>query len=174
MSIISDALRKAAEKRKNITKLTEEELYKDYSVDIKELASKKTRQPGWGSLGALFIAGLALATFFYNVDLPLNLYPRTPPATVAPGQIMPKEDAVKDDVAKETFSPAVLESGRKDSVLYLLKLNGIIKGAGEPLAIIDNRILRKGDYVHGAQITSISSDSVTVLYSDKEIILKIE
>ena len=79
---------------------------------------------------------------------------------VASAPIMTKTEAVVDKPEK--------------NLLFSFTLNGVMEGPGESLAIIDNKILKKGDYIHGAQLINISTDRVTLLYDDKEIILYIE
>ena len=59
-------------------------------------------------------------------------------------------------------------------VLPVFILNGIIQGNGESLAMINNTILKKGDFYQGGQIINITSSSVTLFYRDKEITLRIK
>lgn len=54
-----------------------------------------------------------------------------------------------------------------DEELPRLTLNGVILGKGEPLAMIENVILKKGEYIDGAQVIDIGNDSVELDYKGR-------
>lgn len=52
-------------------------------------------------------------------------------------------------------------------------LSGIIFGEGEPFAVINNSIMRKGDSMNGITLLNIYMDKVKVSYKEKELILSL-
>lgn len=175
MSIISDALKKAADKRRGVTRLREEDFTRDLDGHIEKIASKKTRWSLLSSLGTFFIVGFAIIAFLYNVEfLPsfMNSAGKTS-STVVPKKLDLERTISPADVDK----PKVITKPRPKktgSLLFNLRLNGIMEGKGESLAVINNKILRKGDFIEGAELIDISSNKVTLLYNRKEIILYME
>ena len=55
-----------------------------------------------------------------------------------------------------------------------LTLNGIVSTEGEPLALINNRIAKKGDYIEGAQVVEIFSDRIELIFEGEKIILQVD
>lgn len=179
MSIISEALRKASEKRKDVINLKEEDFRtdaaarpdtrrlrdrfrtKDLSIDIKEIASRKTKWSLLSTMGTLFIVGLALTAFFYNVNY-------LPSGT---NSIAPVVAALKETDAVKGVSSEINDI---NTIQHLLRLNGVIEGTGEPYAVINNRILKKGESIYGAEVLDISSQKVTMLFKGEQITLQIE
>ena len=53
-----------------------------------------------------------------------------------------------------------------------LKLSGIVRGAGEPVAIINDHIIQVGDSVEGATLVAVTEDSATLRWLDKELVLR--
>lgn len=174
MSIISDALRKVADKRSDYTRLKDEKLDRDLTPEIKRLAIKKTRLSILSSVGVFFIVGLAIVIFLYNSDItPSFIHPKTP-SLITPKDITLKTDITKDDTEKITPPLSVAPIKKERRALPHLTLNGIIGGTGEPLAIINNKILKKGDSIYGARLIYIAKDKVTLSYRDREFTLEME
>lgn len=194
MSIISDALRKAADvkkatdvskpadKRKDIVRLRKEGLGdslrlpewldRDLSSDnIRKIAIRKRRWGILSSIGSILIVAFAVLAFLYNTEFlasfihPANIYPVT-----APRSVDFEEKAPLPPTPKKTAPES-----RQEMLIPVLELNGIIiEGTKEPLAVIDNNIVRVGDFVRGAQVKEITSNRATLLYRDKEITLRID
>ena len=191
MSIISDALKKAADKRRDIVRLPERKhdrrfrtgekvLEKERVLDndpglerqIEKISSKKT---GWNllsSVGTLLIVGFAIVAFMFNKEfIPSFTFSSSPAPDnllAAPKRVFieDKYTEIADRVRKETVRPPVTKR-----VPHTFKLNGIIEGGGEPLAIIDDRIVRKGELIYGAEVVEIGSERVILLSDDKEVTL---
>ncbi len=53
-----------------------------------------------------------------------------------------------------------------------LKLSGIVRGAGEPFAIINDHIIQVGDSVEGATLVAVKEDAATLRWLDKELVLR--
>lgn len=72
---------------------------------------------------------------------------------------------------RDPFSGRMYSSEKKASALRLI---GIIWDEKEPLAMINERILKVGDMIQGKQIIRINSDSIVVDDGSKEIELKLQ
>ncbi|MFA6349462.1 MAG: hypothetical protein WCY12_00850, partial [Candidatus Omnitrophota bacterium] len=72
---------------------------------------------------------------------------------------------------RDPFSGRMYSSENKASALRLI---GIIWDEKEPLAMINERILKVGDMIQGKQIIRINSDSIVVDDGSKEIELKLQ
>jgi len=175
MSIISDALKKAGDNRRDTIRLREGDLItRGLSDRIEKISSRKTRWPIVSGIGTLFIVGFIVAAFLFNAKfLPSFKEPAETPSRPMPKAIDFEERAepAADLQAKKVIYAT---TGGEEALTLPLALNGVIEGSGEPLAIIDGRILKQGDFVHGAQLISIRSDRAILLYNDKEITLFIE
>ncbi|MDD5291807.1 MAG: hypothetical protein PHY46_01305 [Candidatus Omnitrophica bacterium] len=64
------------------------------------------------------------------------------------------------------------EMGDFDASMY--KINGLLWGAQETKAIINNEIYNVGDKLGEAKITKIDKNGVTVIFNNKEYILNLE
>lgn len=191
MSIISEALKKAGEKRRQDVAILQEDV-PDSSVsdEVREIASRKINWNILSGLGTFFIVGFAVVAFLYNTTFPPAAYPPKPnlqkakidlhQANVSPSP--PPQQIVEVAVEKpppiriidSRFYPTLVPEVKKKPPLPDLELCGIMEGIGEPMAIINNRIMKKGEYVEGAHLIAIGSDRVNLLYDDKEIILRLE
>jgi hypothetical protein len=170
MSIISDALKKVSDKRRDTVRLKEEELANIFSTTSDKIESKKARWNMLSVAGTVFIVGLAIAAFFYLAQS-VPMFGRT--AASLP-QSEDTETAPPGIVAGTVFTEKSVTEEASVKTLMPFKLNGITEGAGESFAIINNNILRKGEYFQGAQLIEIAGDNVTLLYDDKEVTLRIE
>ena len=175
MSIISEALKKAGDKRRDTVRLREGDLItRGLSSRIEKISSRKTRWSIVSGVGTLFIVGFIVAAFLFNAKfLPSFKEPAETASRAMPKTIDFKERAGPS--ADLQAKNVIYATTRDEEALTLpLALNGVIGGSGKPLAIIDGRILEQGDFVHGAQLISIRSDRAILLYNDKEITLYIE
>lgn len=183
MSIISDALKKVSDKRKSIVRLPEES-DADLSYDIKEMAPKKPRWNLPSTIATVFIAGFAIVAFLYSTNLLTLSTPQPKQLAAAPDAISTQElraidvkvaaSPAGDKIIKPVSAPVSQRPRLKAVQRPTLTLNGVVGGIGEPMAVIENEILRKGDFVQGAQIIDIGSDRVTLRYDDGEVTLHIE
>jgi len=105
-----------------------------------------------------------------------------------PSEEMPEGEApsiqvvVRDDIAvkrdpflekeKRVVTRPIWKKRKKR--LPPLKLNGIIDIAGRKVAIINDKIVREGDWIGRHRIVRIDDDEVIAIYRRKERILKIE
>lgn len=176
MSIISEALRKVSDKRSDVVKLRDEEL-KGVFIDDAVKASpkriiakpKKSTVRVWSSIATLFIVGFAVVAFFYTTGSNTNTAYAPPSYTPV---IEPVAPAPAPSIIKAVTKPPVRP--RQMPRLPDFVLNGIIQGKGESLAVIDNQILKKGDFYRGAQVINIGGDNVALSYHGQEIILRIK
>ncbi len=108
------------------------------------------------------------------------------PVVVSQNAVTPKQDnksvknaapTISGQYAEEAvwerdpFSGRLYSAEKKGSALRLV---GIIWDELEPLAMINDRILKTGDMIQGKQITKINSDSVIVDDGSKEIEIKLQ
>lgn len=175
MSIISDALRKVSDKRTDRMVLRDRVLRETLSPEIKRIAARKTQWYVSSSLGTLFIVGFVVFMFLYNAEHLLP--PQAPPDSGSHEPVKPEVKAQVKPEIKPDIKQGVLKA-HKDAPAYrdnqLFILDGIMEGSGEPLAIINDRILREGDFVSGARIMRIGQDAVILERGKKEIRLKLE
>jgi hypothetical protein len=90
---------------------------------------------------------------------------------------------VRDDIAvtrdpflekEKRLRARIIPKERRERRLPLLKLNAIIDIAGRKIAIINDTIVREGDWVAKHRIVRIGENEVVAIYRRKERILKIE
>lgn len=98
-----------------------------------------------------------------------------------PIQVMVRDDiSVKRDpflekeLAREKRIATAAISKRRPRRLPPLKLKGIIDIAGTKVAIINDKIVREGDWIARYHIVQIGEDEVVALYGRKKRILKIK
>jgi len=90
---------------------------------------------------------------------------------------------VRDDIVvkrdpflekEKRLRPRIIPKERRERRLPRLKLNAIIDIAGRKIAIINDTIVREGDWVAKHRIVRIGENEVVAIYRRKERILKIE
>jgi hypothetical protein len=54
-----------------------------------------------------------------------------------------------------------------------LELSGIIGGPGQPMAIINGRLLAPGEIIDGATLLDVTDDSARLRWRDEEIVLQL-
>lgn len=72
---------------------------------------------------------------------------------------------------RDPFSGRIYSAGKKTSALHLI---GIIWDEKNPVAMINERILKTGDVIQGKQVVRINSDSVIIDDGSKETELKLQ
>lgn len=63
------------------------------------------------------------------------------------------------------------ELSRSEEIPHLT-LNGIVWNVDKPIAIVNNKILRKGDSIEGAEVLDITQAGVSLRFEAKQIMLK--
>ena len=192
MSIITDALNKAQKRTSVTTGLRELEKRTGmgegvrvttrgvrpkiearegfFTSDARRLSEKKAL---WGlrsASGTLLIVGAVVLAFFYSTRFFSGALPPTPAMRENPSAVV----AAPDKAAPAVKAPAGVKKIRQaERRPHPFELSGII-GGDEPMAIIDNSIVKIGESIRGARLVSVSSDRVTILYKGKEVVLKID
>jgi len=157
MSIIYEALKKA-QRRLKITPIKTEE---------------EKRWP-WFYLG--FIVASLLGCVFVLV---LIFY--TPKIkTLATSNLDQKQKSIDEKRVAPTkveYKPSRAIEYESDPSKFpknTLKLDGIIYMNDDYIALINNRILKKGDFIEGAQIIGISDNSVDLKFGDSNFNLRLK
>jgi len=165
MSIINEALKKASNKNRSylsdIVAETSKEANRVFHLDTQRSVRKKK----WVVLGGIsgtLAAGIAVFTLFLGRGVPQA----PPPAAI--------KEAVPEIAKPVAPEPKPIRFKTKFTRLPNLELNGIIKGRGKPIALINDEVLNVGDSVEGAVITKIGEESVNLVYKNEEFILRIK
>ena len=147
MSIIYEALKKAQRRLKIIS-----------------IKSEKKKYWIWFYLGFIFISPLVfifvLFLIFYTPETKL---------------VMSK--STFGYIAKARLEPAQnikYKSAIPEFPEISLRLNGIIYMDGVYIALINDGILKEGDFIEGARITKISDKRVDLKFKDKSFSLRIK
>jgi len=131
----------------------------------------------WLAIAVIFIGfigcGIAIVLLFSSLKPPLQIIqqaPSTPAPAVAPSTVKLQTPATSSQplVSSNLINPP------RQRIADNLDLNGIMDMEGERIALINNQILKVGDYIQGARVMRISQDTVELLLKDKIIILKIK
>lgn len=199
MSIISDALRKVSDNRKEVTalrqELPKEKTSHSINREAKDVASKKIKWNTLSGIGTLFIIGVAIVAFLYNADSrpsilrsrnfqtreQLREYTTRPAAQSENIEVAIEKPVIiktslpltntRPLISKSTIKPALREE--KPKPVYF-DLSGVIEGSGEPLAIINGSILGKGDTIERAEVVDITPHRVLLRRSGEDIYLRIK
>jgi hypothetical protein len=162
MSIIHEALKKARHEQTSVpTGGTQEEIRKNLKMEIERSASRRN----WGPL--FVIAVLVLITG-----------PIVAPAILAPFRnTAPSSPAERTSGLKKQFG--VEEAGLfrmaapASAKMPGLRLSGIVYSPKEAYCIINDSILKVGDSVNGAVLTSVTAQSVTLDHQGKQVTLNL-
>lgn len=155
MSIINDALKKAQQKNKGFDSpspktqgLGEDAIQYPGSVKNKPAVVSRPKKAK-KFIFFIVIVSIGIATFFIKK-----------PAPVTPEKVTP--NILVEENLKPVSTPALFP---------VLNLNGIVYDEERPYAIINNRVLLKGDTIEGATLIEINRDNVKFMFNDKEIVL---
>jgi|GEM_PF-3992261 len=167
MSIINEALKKVQEIRK-------EHPSKDTAapspagieakphISLSVPANKKGIVKIAGIVVIIGVTAIALLKTT-GILFPKKTIPAAPVSTRPQPRALPKP-------APETENPSVApSSSSQDDSLPTLILNGIVYDEQRPYAIVNNRVLQKGEEIEGAQLIEIYKDKVKFLFQDREI-----
>lgn len=183
MSIVSEALKKLEEKRG---------LAKGHSDKVQNLKKKPLKSK---RLFFVLGSGVIIAGFIYFLDIGvLEKQPAQKPVkepvikkieepAVMPGPaVVPANDAEETKRANEKEIEADVKKEIREKTAGItdeenippeIVLGGVITGEGEPYAIVNGKIVKKGTVVDGAEIISIGNNSVTYSFSKKEYTIKL-
>ena len=172
MSIINEALKKAADRKLHVEGSSARVLERsELPVTPEKRRPENSRPRKIGKFFVLFfvvsllIGVLAFAFFFEKASLE-----DVPPAPNSVRQVAPAQ--VTENIVRPVLP---LKDDRKNFVkLPNLVLNGIIQGRGRPLAVINDQIVNMGDSVLGAAVVGIGEDTVNLIYRDQEFVLRIK
>ncbi|MEA3560214.1 MAG: hypothetical protein U9R31_00375 [Candidatus Omnitrophota bacterium] len=171
MSIIDDALKKAVRQKGRP--------YKKLIVNTNLSVKKNPRIwiiPGFLTIGFFFLIGY----FLTGIDTkriapkPLIANERTTEDFLAPlpakKNIIPVE---KETVISAAENPAATPKNDivKEHKPPELFLSGIIYENEEPLAFINNQIIKKGELVEGAKVVDIEPNRVLLTFEEEELSL---
>ena len=110
----------------------------------------------------------------------------SPPETKEEGEEFPIQVMVRDDIVvkRDPFLEKELEREKRVATAAIskrrqrrpppLRLKGIIDIAGTKVAIINDKIVREGDWIARYHIVQIGEDEVVALYGGKKRIFKIK
>lgn len=168
MSIIDEALRKAAEARKNLPE--PDELVSEPQPEP-EVERKKKSNKRLIILVIFLFVGCTLLFSIFVVKKPLiggKIEKQSTPKVSFEEEVIfpvpkPKEDSAKETVIQE----AVIQEERSPS----LSLSGIIHGYGKPVAVINERIVEEGDFIGGARVVEIGQGGVRLNFEGKDFSL---
>ena len=77
------------------------------------------------------------------------------------------------DVAQPAPAPSPRRPLMALSGKPYLELSGIIGGPGQPMAIINGRLLAPGEIVEGATLLDVTDDAARLRWRDEEIVLQL-
>lgn len=97
------------------------------------------------------------------------------PATQARPSAQYTQETLRDPfepyLEKEDTGPKETKKEAAAAALPELKVQGIIWGSNMPLAIINNKVIKKDDLIEGARIVSIDKDGVTVFFANRQYVI---
>ncbi|MFZ5800003.1 MAG: hypothetical protein ACOY3D_01315 [Candidatus Omnitrophota bacterium] len=116
------------------------------------------------------VSGLAIFLLFSSLAKPVQVIQKDflPSTPAAPQVNAPPQPSAVNPVLPNIVIP------QKPRAAATLDLKGIMDSAGERIALINNEILKEGDYINGARVIRITKNSVELFRKDKIIILKIK
>jgi hypothetical protein len=164
MSIINDALKKAQEKNKAEDIVTG-------PAPIAQPASPPTpahRQSYKAPADAkrLIPALISLIVIATGVVFFRSFSRKTAPDA---GLFLAPASPIAEPVSPAVSAPAVpMPAPLNAQGFPVLKLNGIVYDSERPYAIVNNKVLSKGDAVEGATLTEIEQEKVKFVFNGRE------
>ena len=169
MSIINEALKKAAKKKTHLADLVSapaEGADRIFRLGLRRKIWQRKKWLFFGTLGGGLLISVVGVALFFVMDFPAeNLH--------LEGAVIKSSSAVKET---EILKPILSFGKKREDFVKLpnLVLKGIIEGRGKPRAIINSRVVDIGDIVEDATVVRINKNSVNLVYMDQEFILKIQ
>ena len=106
--------------------------------------------------------------------------PAVAPAPAAAAPVQPSAPDAAAPAHASVVKPNTVPLSAGDPVMAVpgfeapqFILNGIVRGSGEPVAIINGRILRVGETIAGATLSDIMSEAARLRWPDRELIIRI-
>lgn len=164
MSIIEEALRKADTSQEPGHRTQD----KPTSLYHQSFDKQTTKWAGFGILSIILIITAVIishSTYITNQNLKQRQITDHSGSFSFPPQS-------KADIPLAEYSPSGHPETRR--VEGSPVLNGIVFGEGEPVAIINNSIMKKGDSNSGIILDEIYQDRVKVRYNKKELTLSLQ
>jgi len=124
---------------------------------------------------SLMILGFSAANFIYNtINQPLpkkenNSFSKKNKPDIVHKDIVYKEDALFLKDNSTVITPEVKKTSEEE-----LMLNGIFYDPQNPYVIINDRVLKKGDYIKGYLIKNIYKDKVELYMDNQTVELKMQ
>lgn len=179
MSIINEALKKAQEDNRQQADAAGQEAAQQASApsDAKAYSSPSARRHNLKLsteikrvVPALIILIVIAAVLFYSKGFFRSVSPAAnlllapvhmvktafPPATASPAQEETQQAAAVTPVFQDTLD------------FPILRLSGIVYDNERPYAIVNNRVVSKGDTIDGATLIEVRQESVMFVFNDKE------
>lgn len=188
MSIISEALKKAAKER--VRTINQE----DKSVTLRVKPVYKGENTRYRRSKALIVSGiLLLLTIVFLTVASIFLHPSLD--IEEPTSIVTSDDSIDMPVEAEAYadlkSEIVLFENKKslmDNMAEAFRgeltieeeftanftLNGIVYDAEDSWAIVNNKVVRIGDTLDGAKVVSIAPRKVVLLFKDERFDLSVK
>jgi len=181
VSIIAEALKKIERRRMSATTMSKSDTpvplpSGQEAVAIKREPSRaptRHRELAATVIALASVAGLALFSlnYFTKPKATFAQRPQQPPLQGASPALPERPASAKSAAPTQGSVLSLPILTKKDAELAL---NGIVYGQGEPVAIINNKVMWKGDSIQGAAIEEITPTSVTLLKSGRKILLELK
>jgi len=171
MSIISEALKKVEKQRSQTAgeKFSEKEK-QQYIIPIVKEEKKKAINIFATKMVIAWLCGFVLIFVLILIFIPAR----------SKRFINLSEDLSTQDLSVQSATEALssvspqLAKGGATFAPSKLKLSGIMLSENEPVAIINNKIVRKGDTIDGATVVSIDEQQARLAYLGEEFVLSIK
>lgn len=176
MSIINEALKKAQETNKQRLNAAADQGAESgagalSNTQVPPLPAAPRKDFKWSArarwflpvLTAVIIISGILVFFkssFRKASPAANLMPASPSSTPA------KAEPIKEETRQ---APAPVSLPKTAPDFPNLKLSGIVYDNERPYAIVNDKVLSKGDMVEGATLIEINRESVKFIFNDKEL-----
>jgi hypothetical protein len=164
MSIINDAIKKARREFQVKNKKPAHAITKEDALPEPKAVSEASELK-WSAVvvASLVLIVSLLGSMFLYKHMSRSLTPYNLPIGRAHEEI----PITLNNISQEPSSPTAKLEG-------VIELNGIVYGAEDKWAIINNRIRREGDAVLGGKVSFIAKDFVKIGYDNgKEVVLNL-
>ncbi len=174
MSIINEALKKAIrEKEQTVPNITRTHLEKTLMPSVESRKSRVNWGPIFITLVLLLITAPILAPIFTS---PFKNSKSATPETLLLADL-PAEASSSNKKAQFGVEEAPLfgqtQAMRPSFSSGYLNLTGVVSAEDGSYCIINDKVLKSGDYVGGAKVTSIQSNTVKLNSNGQDITLTI-
>lgn len=165
MSIINDALKRAAKSKKLFQNKPSPILSAINEIKTDTQRFFLRRWLVWAGTGAVCLLGIVfVTTFFKQPDNSVSL------SGVASQEVIPKEKQKPQPVAVAPKKNRTFFNANYDN----FDLSGILYDQQKPLAIINERIVGEGSLINGAKLLRISPNSVKLSLKGKQFSLRVK